>query len=438
MEKQKQSKKIIINEIHEQSPKPDEAQIEVKKSKRLQGIKDHQADVENNVEEFYQDKKFDHLDKPAIIGVNKIWAVIIAIIFGLISGTVATLFILTRPHLDLPWTNIDLAQYFPIRETTTVTEKKVTVTNDLRLATLTKDLNNNTFSIFQAKKILEQGDLPFLEQIYAPWQIVSSAVVVKNDGWLISGPVLSEQDITYVAIDNENNIFAVQEIITDSVTGITFLKISAQDLKPVSFAALNEITSGRQVLIIDKFKNIHVTEINKPDARIINKTQDLVYSTDKFSDFLRLDNETSISAMPYAFIFGLDGKLIGIVAKGTSIPLWRFGNKIDNILQNKKFSRPYLGIDYIRIEQASGLMSSLFKDLTNGAIVYGSPAEQSPALKAGITNADVIVKVDDVVLNKDIDLTYLIQQKKPGDTVALSILRKGEEMVIQVELVGRE
>ena len=428
------TKKIIIDDLNKEN-RQEREDVEVEKSRRWERRQNYQNNVEEEVENFYQNKEFDRLQKPAVVKPRLWLTVFISLVCGLIAGGLAVFFIFTNSSVNLPWgKKIDLAKFLPTQETTLVTEKNVTVTNDLRLQKLSQDLFGQTLRIFKAKIIPENGQLSFLEQIYAPWQIIIQGVPVTGDGWLIGGGDLDGQT-KYVALDNNNKIFVVEEIIQDPVTGVSFLKVAANEkLKPVGFVLIDEITPGRQILILDKFKNLHLTEVSQPEARDIYKTEDLVYSTDEFSDFLRLDFETSISNVPNSLIFGLDGKLIGLIVRERVIPAWYFAGKIDRILQDKKVSRVYLGIDYLRLEQAPGLTSPLFKDLANGAIVYGSPEENSPAAQAGVKNADVIIKVDDVVLNQDQNLTYLIQQKNPGEKVVLTILRDKEESTLEIEL----
>lgn len=414
---------IVVNDVTEKG------NIKVKESQRARSVKEREEEIENGVEKLYHSEEFNHLDKPPVARRGTAFLLIIlAIIFGLISGAVGSLFILTRESIKIPFAKeVDLTKFFPTREVTLVTEKKVTVTTDLRFARLAKDLAPKVVKVFAAKPTSEEGRLRFLEQIYAPWQIKSSAVIITNDGWLLSSAEF-EAEKEYVILTEENEIFPVKKIIQDPLTKISFLKIAGKDLAVVKFALLEEITHGQQVVIYDKFFNLHFTEVSRPGYRNIEQIEDLIRSTDKFAEFLRLDAETLISDFPCAPIFGLNGAVIGLISKDKVIPAWQFKNLIVQILKDQKIVRNYLGIDYLRIEEAPGLTSPLFKDLTNGAIVYGAPTKNSPAEKAGIQNADVIVKVDGRALNAGRNLTYLVQEKASGEELELTILRTGEEI----------
>ncbi|MCG2686760.1 S1C family serine protease [Candidatus Parcubacteria bacterium] len=335
----------------------------------------------------------------------------------------------------MPFTQgtIDLTRFFPTRELKTITEKNITVLAETRMSEVVEGLSSKTARIFKAK----QGeDLGFLDQIYADWQTIGNGIFISNDGWLITGAIF-EPEIDYVVIDGENKIWEIKKIITDSLTKVSFCKIEGDGFAKAEFGERDEVTQGQQVFVLDKLKNFHLTEINQPQAKNIYKTEDLVYSTDYFSHTLRLDFETSITAFPQGLIFGLNEKMIGIIIilQEKVIPSWQIKPLIDQVLSGQEnIIRPFLGIDYLRLEQAPGLTSPRFKELNKGAIVYGPPNENSPALKAGIKNADVIIKIDDIVLNQDQDLTYLVQSKAPGDEIKLTVLREDQEMIFKVVL----
>ena len=71
-----------------------------------------------------------------------------------------------------------------------------------------------------------------------------------------------------------------------------------------------------------------------------------------------------------------------------------------------------------------------------GAIV-DEVIENSPAEKAGVKEDDIIVAFNDNKVRDDEDLTDLIHDSKPGDTVTLTVFRNAKEQRIQVELGRR-
>lgn len=63
--------------------------------------------------------------------------------------------------------------------------------------------------------------------------------------------------------------------------------------------------------------------------------------------------------------------------------------------------------------------------------------EGSPADKAGLKPLDVLHKLDEQVLVNDPQFRVLLRTYRPGDQVALTVLRDGKPSVVKVELEGR-
>lgn len=61
-------------------------------------------------------------------------------------------------------------------------------------------------------------------------------------------------------------------------------------------------------------------------------------------------------------------------------------------------------------------------------------AEGSPALKAGIQQFDILLRLDDQILVNPDQLKYLVHSKSPDDRVEVTLLRKGKKRKISVVL----
>ncbi|MGB9680846.1 MAG: hypothetical protein ACPLYC_01425, partial [Minisyncoccia bacterium] len=295
--------KINITNGHEQSEK-----IKVKEKKRL--WTEEKEKIDGQIERVYSEE-IGKIEKP-IFSVGKIfWLVLIfSLFFGFIAGTLGGFFILTSEKIKIPFLKeIDLKSYFPTREITLTTEKKITVTQDLRMAELAEKLEPQIAKIFLAKTEINEA-LPLLEQIYAPQEVLATGFVLTNDGWLVfsknSLSFSSEFDFQkkYVVIV-ENKILPVKEIIPDPRSEIIFVKTEASNLIAAKLSNREEITFGQQVLIIDHNGKLMSNRISHPRYRQIKKNEDLIYSTDRFSDLILLEDElpSNLLGLP---IFSLD------------------------------------------------------------------------------------------------------------------------------------
>jgi membrane-associated protease RseP (regulator of RpoE activity) len=74
----------------------------------------------------------------------------------------------------------------------------------------------------------------------------------------------------------------------------------------------------------------------------------------------------------------------------------------------------------------------------NATTVTGARVDQivadSPAAKAGLQVGDVITAIGGTQIDQTHSLSDLVQQKKPGDSVALTVTRGGQSLTINVTL----
>jgi S1-C subfamily serine protease len=93
---------------------------------------------------------------------------------------------------------------------------------------------------------------------------------------------------------------------------------------------------------------------------------------------------------------------------------------------------PFLGIGYAPLNPAIAARAGVPSN-QKGAIV-GSVVPGSPAARAGLQAGDVITQIDSTALTSDSSLAETLSRHKPGDTVPVSVLRRGQTVNAQVTL----
>ncbi len=166
-------------------------------------------------------------------------------------------------------------------------------------------------------------------------------------------------------------------------------------------------------------------------------------------------------------LFNLDGEVIGINRAIRTVSSTASGEPVNSgigfaiainiakrvvpeIIKSGKYDYPYMGIssiDDLSIEEINALGLSQF----TGAYVT-NVVPDGPAAKAGIRagtkdiglgpnllgGGDLIVAMDGVpIKNFDELLRYLINNKSPGDTLVLTVLRDGQQLDISITLDKR-
>ena len=146
-------------------------------------------------------------------------------------------------------------------------------------------------------------------------------------------------------------------------------------------------------------------------------------------------------------LVNLNGQVIGINTAvagnaqnvGFSIPINDVKGLIGSVLKTGKVVRPYLGVHYVAI--TADVAKQFDLNVSNGAFIAPALAASdssvvldSPAYKAGLKEHDVITKIAGQVIDQTHSLTSLLGQHQAGDKVALTIVRDGKNLVIDVIL----
>jgi S1-C subfamily serine protease len=134
---------------------------------------------------------------------------------------------------------------------------------------------------------------------------------------------------------------------------------------------------------------------------------------------------------------------------GFAIPVTSVHYSLDQLRDDGKVEYAFLGVTseslYPQLAEHLGLdtkSGALITDVVNGspaddAGLTGSTGETTFQLQHVKTGGDVVTAVDGKPVLQNNDLSELIAQHKPGDTVTLDILRDGQQMTVDVTLGSR-
>ncbi len=376
---------------------------------------------------------------------NILIVTIIAIVAGLIAGVAGE--ILTRNYIfknvyDLPFSNEWNLSTEGINQGNLVIEgaKKIVVEQNERLNQAIASSQESIVGIFKKKEEGPEDELDAatttLDKIkrgnfYNLTQEFGQGLIMTSDGWILtnafSGVEVNPKE--YVIITKDRKIKEIDRIIPAVESGYSFVYVKdAQELPVKNLATENDIQEGEVVLMSNWSENSLVTRI------IDNKKQDLIKNSDKKDWSLNLLNNMSDYFQP-AFIFDLNKNIIGILnGKGKSFSITKFKNQLLSLLQSKEIKTPILGINYINLSDVT-----VPKENENGALIYPNKngvavVDGSPADKADLKQGDVIISVNNQKINKNTDLSSIVQYSLPGDILSLVYESKDKQYSINIQL----
>ena len=140
------------------------------------------------------------------------------------------------------------------------------------------------------------------------------------------------------------------------------------------------------------------------------------------------------------------GELVGITSMkfsseevegmGFALPINDAVKLVEEIISTGKVNRPTLGISGLSLDGYSSYELYMYRIQTNlnKGIYVANVQSGSPASSAGIQTGDVITKFDGEEIESYKDFLTKLYSKKPGDTVELTINRKGTSSSVKVKL----
>jgi S1-C subfamily serine protease len=103
----------------------------------------------------------------------------------------------------------------------------------------------------------------------------------------------------------------------------------------------------------------------------------------------------------------------------------------DQLVSTGRAVHPYLGIQYGALTPA--VAAQLRASVQNGAVI-GAVVPGSPAATAGLRAGDIVTAINGQPLPEESSLAQILSQKRPGDTVTLSVVRSGQSQDLAVTL----
>lgn len=258
---------------------------------------------------------------------------------------------------------------------------------------------------------------------------LGSGFIISEDGYILTNNhVIHEADKIIVGL-NDGVDYPAKVVGTDPTSDLALLKIDVGHKLPyLTFGSSANLKVGEWVFAI-----------GSPFGFDYSVTQGIVsakgrgLNTDKYVPFI----QTDVAINPGSSggpLFNMKGEVVGVNSQIVSrtggylglsfaIPSDVAKDVIEQLKKTGKVERGWLGVAFQQMDK--DLAESFGLSQPKGALV-AEVMEDSPAAKAGLKSGDIIMKFDDHPIASASDLPHLVGFTKPGTTVKLEVLRKGE------------
>ena len=272
-----------------------------------------------------------------------------------------------------------------------------------------------------------------------------SGVVISPDGYIVTNNhVVAGADQLTVTF-NDRFTTTAKVVSTDPSTDIAVVKVEEKNLPYMEFGNSDDVHLGQWVLAVGYPLSLDATVtagiVSAKGRSIgINRQQ----SRSAIESFIQTDAAVNPGNSGGALV-NTSGQLVGInsaIASPTgsyagysyAIPANLVRKVVADLKQYGTVQRGYLGIQYLDRKSATPeQLSALGLDRTDGVYVQ-DVTTNGGAISAGIRKGDFITQVAGVTVRTEPELLEQIARYKPGDHIAITYKRAGQEHATTVEL----
>ncbi|MGD2090003.1 MAG: trypsin-like peptidase domain-containing protein [Candidatus Aminicenantes bacterium] len=264
---------------------------------------------------------------------------------------------------------------------------------------------------------------------------VGSGFFISSDGYIITNNHVVEKAIKVRIKTIDEKEYSARIIGTDPRTDLALLKIEAKNVPFIGLGDSNKVEVGEWVLAIGNPLDQDLTVT----AGIISAKGRQLGVAD-YEDFLQTDAAIN-SGNSGGPLVDMEGKVIGInsiilapsggnIGIGFAIPSSMAEKVVRDLKSRGRVVRGYLGIDIQAISESEAKDF----DLPVAGILVLKVEEDSPAEKAGLKKYDLIIDVNGKRIKNSTQLSMIIAEVNPGETVTLTIYRGKQQKDITVKL----
>ena len=270
-----------------------------------------------------------------------------------------------------------------------------------------------------------------------------SGVIISNDGYIMTNNhVVDGGDELSVTL-YDNRTFKAKLVGSDPSSDIALIKVEAKDLPTIPFGNSDNLRLGEWVLAVGNPFNLTSTVT----AGIVIAKSRAAATGDQLGvgAFIQTDAAVNPGNSGGALV-NASGELVGIntmiysqtgnyAGYSFAVPINIAAKVVSDIKKYGAVQRGMLGI--VGADVTSELVQKEGLKVNEGFYVADF-AEISAALAAGLEKGDVITAIDGHRIISFAQLQEQISRFRPGDTVSVTVNRKGSEKTFKVTLRNKE
>ncbi len=269
---------------------------------------------------------------------------------------------------------------------------------------------------------------------------LGSGVIISPDGYILTNNhVIEAADEIEVAL-RDGRTASAKIVGTDPDTDVAILKIELAELQSITLGHSQYLRVGDVVLAIGNPFGVGQTVT----SGIVSATGRNMLGINTFENFIQTDAAINPGNSGGALITA-DGNLVGINTAifsrtggsqgiGFAIPIDLARDVMQQIIEHGEVIRGWLGV---AIQDLTEELAQSFQLESLDGVIISNIIRNGPADQAGLGRGDVITHVNGKAVKDVRTALTLISQARPGTTVKLSGIRRGERIEVEATVLQR-
>ena len=265
-----------------------------------------------------------------------------------------------------------------------------------------------------------------------------SGIIATSDGYIITNAHVVEGADSLKVITSDNQVYEAELIGSDTMTDLAVIKVDATGLTAAEFGSSSDLQVADPVIAIGNpgglSSTVTVGYVSALDRPVTSSDTGYTMNCIQTDAAINPGNSGGALVNMYGQVIGINSSKIvaeGYEGLGFAIPI-DTAQPVINDLKEYGYvkDRAMLGISGQYLDD----WSANFYGLPSG--MYVADVTNTSVTEAGIRKGDVITQIDDTDITSANTISNYIMDKKPGDTVTLSVTRglTGETFTCEVTL----
>ena len=269
-----------------------------------------------------------------------------------------------------------------------------------------------------------------------------SGFIISPDGYILTNNHVVEGADRVQVVLGDKREFTARVVGRDPNTDVAVIKVDARNLPTARMGDADRLEVGDWVLALGYPLDLGQTTT----AGIVSAKGRSIGIMGRSGAEAPLEHfiQTDAAINPGNSggpLVDLQGRVVGINSAiasptgfysgyGFAVPINMARRVAEDLMRDGRVHRPMIGVE---IRDATSADAEVFRlPSPDGAVVAAEP--RGPAARAGLRMGDVIVSLDGQAVDNSGSLMEMVMRKRPGDRVALEVVRYGERRRVELRL----